>query len=199
MRKLRILKAKLEFIKNKFMDIDNSTLKQHPEDQEEIWNMYEQSYKSIGMHLNKDKLLSKYDDWALEDVDDDPYADLFITFTDTPHGKKLGVAGNDGSAVAKEAIKNAVGKYLTKAGYYAELSLTLEYIAQKRGVPFIDNEEIVEKVLGGKAITWEGDGYYSRQLGDMGNVAKRLYGYPKGVDQGLLKDSLRFKGEVRSH
>jgi hypothetical protein len=195
MRKLRILKAKLEFIKNKFMDIDNATLKQHPEDQDEIWNMYEQSYKSIGMHLDRNKLLSKYDDWALQDVDEDPYADLFITFTDTPHGKKLGVAGNDGGAEAKNAIKNAIGKYLTKPGYYAELSLTLEYIAQKRGVPFIDNEELVTEVLGGKAIEWEGDGYYSRQLGEMGKVSKRLYGYPKGVDHA----SLRFKGEVKGH
>ena len=161
--------------------------------------MYEQSYKNIGMHLNKTKLLTKYDDWALEDVDEDPYADIFITFTDTPHGKKLGVAGNDGGSEAKTAIKNAIGKYLTKPGYYAELSLTLEYIAQKRGVPFIDNEEIVIEVLGGKAIEWEGDGYYSRQLGEMGRVSKGLYGYPKGVDQALLQDSLRFKGEVRNH
>lgn len=199
MRKLRILRAKLEFVKNKFMDLDNATLQKHPEDQDEIWNMYEQSYKNIGMHLNKTKLLTKYDDWALEDVDEDPYADIFITFTDTPHGKKLGVAGNDGGSEAKTAIKNAIGKYLTKPGYYAELSLTMEYIAQKRGVPFIDNEEIVTEVLGGKAIEWEGDGYYSRQLGEMGRVSKRLYGYPKGVDQALLQDSLRFKGEVRNH
>ena len=197
MRKLRILKAKLDLIKNKFMDIDTSVIKQHPEDKDEIWNMYEKSYKSIGMHLNQDTLF-KYDDFVLKDIDEDPYADLFISMTDTPHGKKLGIAGNDGSPEAIQAIKEAIATYLHKQGYFAELSLKTEYIAQKHGVPFIDNQEIVEKVLG-KPVDWEGDGYYSRQLGEMGNVSKRLYGFPKGVSPALLKDSHRFQGAIKSH
>lgn len=196
MPKLRILKAKLELIKNKFMDIDTSVLKQHPEDKDEIWNMYEKSYKSIGMHLNKDTLF-KYDEFILKDLDDDPFADIFVSITNTPHGKKLGIAGNDGSPEAIQTIKQAISTYLQMQGYYAELSLKTEFIAQKHGVPFIDNHELVEQVLG-KSVDWEGDGYYSRQLGEMGNVSKRLYGFPKGVNQALLKASQRFQGAIKT-
>lgn len=195
MKNLRFLRAKLELVKNKFVEIENSEINKHPEDQADFWNMYEKTYKNIGMHLNKDTLFSKYDSWIVNDLDQDPEIDMFVTFTNTPWGKKMGVAGNDQSLQAKEAFKKAIGTYLTKPGYYAELSLTMEFVAQKRGVPFIDNQEIVEEVLGGKSIEWEGDGYYSRQLGGMGNVSKRLYGYPKGVDHG----SLRFKGKVKEH
>jgi hypothetical protein len=198
MKKLRFLRAKLELVKNKFVEIENSAVNKHPEDQANLWDMYENTYKSIGMHLNKDTLFNKYDSWLVNDIDEDPNVDVFVTFTDTPWGKKMGVAGTDQSPRAKEAFKKAIATYLTKSGYYAELSLTMEYVAQKNGVPFIDNQEIVEEVLGGKSIEWEGDGYYSRQLGGMGNVSKRLYGSPKNVNQGLLAKSLKYKGDVKS-
>lgn len=200
MRKLRILKAKLEFIKNKFVEISNPKLKQNPEDHDEIWDMYQKTYKSLGGgHLNKDKLFSKYDGWLILDHDEDPYADVFRTFTETKYGRKMGVSGTDGSPASKEAQKNAIGKYLNTTGYYSELSGVMEHIAQNRGVPFIDNQELVEQILDGKNVIWEGDGYYTRMLGEMGNVTKRLYGHPIGVDQALLKASFRYKGEVKDH
>jgi hypothetical protein len=199
MKNLRILRAKLDFVKNKWMELDNSKVKQNPDDHDEIWNMYEETYKNIGSHLTRDKLFSKYDGWLILDHDEDPYADVFRTFTDTPYGKKMGVSGTDGSPESKEAQKNAIGKYLNTKGYFSELSGKTEYVAQNRGVPFIDNQELVEQILEGKKVIWEGDGYYTRMLGEMGKVTKRLYGHPIGVDQALLQASFKYKGEVRGH
>jgi hypothetical protein len=74
----------------------------------------------------------------------------------------------------------------------------MEYVAQNRNVPYIDNQEIVEKILG-KPVIWEGDGYYTRNLTGLGKVTKRLYGHPINVDQNLLRKSFKYKGEIRPH
>lgn len=195
---MRKLLAKLNFIKNEITEIKNEILKLHPEDQNEIWDMYQKTYKDIGTHLNKEQLFDQYDGWIMVDHDEDPYADVARSFTQTPYGKKFGISSNDGSEISKKIQKDTVGKFLNTPGYYSELSYTMEYVAQNRNVPYIDNHELVEKILN-KTVIWEGDGYYTRNLSGLGKVTKRLYGHPINVDQKLLRKSFKYKGEIRPH
>lgn len=195
---MRRLIAKLNFIKNEIAEIKNEILKMHPEDQNEIWDMYQKTYRDIGTHLTRPELFDKYDGWVMVDHDEDPYPDVARSFTETPHGKKFGISSNDGSPESKRIQKETVGKYLNTPGYYSELSYTMEFVAQNRNVPYIDNQEIVEEVLG-KPVIWEGDGYYTRNLSGLGKVTKRLYGHPINVDQNLLRRSFKYKGDIRSH
>lgn len=195
---MRKLLAKLNFIKNEITEIKNEILKLHPEDQNEIWDMYQKTYKDIGTHLNKEQLFDQYDGWIIIDHDEDPYADVARSFTQTPYGKKFGISSNDGSEISKKIQKDTVGKFLNTPGYYSELSYTMEYVAQNRNVPYIDNHELVEKILN-KTVIWEGDGYYTRNLSGLGKVTKRLYGHPINVDQKLLRKSFKYKGEIRPH
>ena len=101
---------------------------------------------------------------------------------------KFSGVGHDGSREAKRFYVKTRAKYLTKRGYYNEVSKKLaDILIEKYKVPVVDDEETVRKVLG-KDIEWHGthpyddtkpgNGWYVRKIGNS-FYPKILLGRPK--------------------
>tara|TARA_R110000751_G_scaffold69172_1_gene140661 strand:- start:1725 stop:2282 length:558 start_codon:yes stop_codon:yes gene_type:complete len=173
----KILMEKLP--KNKWMKATDQDLKDYEDD---IVAMIDQTYKAAGgagMMVKSTADIKKLaPDWELEDVDEDPDADVAIGTKKKPAGTKFVAGASDGSGKAKKELINKLVTMLKKSGNYAELSGAPEHVVSKTGLKYIDDEEVVRKALK-KDITWKGDGWYERAIKGVKRT-KRLYGKPKG-------------------
>tara|TARA_R110002110_G_scaffold338641_2_gene549075 strand:- start:1942 stop:2586 length:645 start_codon:yes stop_codon:yes gene_type:complete len=160
---------------------------------DELYDLINNAYKKIGGHLNiraASDLPGNYDGYTAVDIDSDPEPDALRASSIKAAGKKLTVSGHDGSRAAINAYLDNSAELLNTSGYYAEMSKAIAHIMITRHrVPFVDNQEDVQKVLG-KEITWLGNhpegkypdysGWYSRQIGESEEI-KILLGRPSGV------------------
>lgn len=170
--------ARLNLPSNSWVEVSSSSLER--DDQETLWDLYSLSYGNIGLHIRSmAELLSKYGVFRLIDVDDDVEADAFIAYKKTPAGNKIALGGTDGTRAAKSALIREMGRLVKQPGWFGEASHRVAEIFEKAGSSRILDEAVVRKALGAKDITWLGDGYYTRSLGDLGSVKKALYGQPK--------------------
>jgi hypothetical protein len=180
---------KEDFPKNKYIEpttTDKEELKQT------LFDLIQTAYAPIGGHLKfkspddiKDPDL-KY--WKMADIDADPEIDVVYFGKKTPFGIKHTGIGHDGE---KPNIKNLLIKKsaeLKRSGNYVEVSKgAFDSFVKKGGVPIIDDEETVRKVLGdkrSKETTWHGEhpkgtypgnGWYTRKIGGK-QVIKTLIG-----------------------
>ena len=140
-----------------------------------IWEMYRSSYAKLGLHLSGPQELFKYDTWVLH-TQANPRA--FFLWKTTSDGVKLGLAGTDGSAEGKSAIKQHIVRVLHQPGYFAEVSHGIERLTE--GAPVVCGIH-VENVIH-KTVHVQPDGvHYTRTLGGLGDVQKKLIGHPRGV------------------
>jgi hypothetical protein len=160
---------------------------------DELYALIDTAYKKIGGHLrfkSASDLPHSYDDWVAVDFDNDPEPDALRVSTTKGPGKKMTAAGHDGSRQAINAYLTKTAELLAQGGYYSEMSKGIAHIMITRhGVPFVNNKEDVQKVLG-KEISWLGehpegkypgyDGWYSRGIGG-GQETKILLGRPSGI------------------
>ncbi len=146
---------------------------------EPIWEMYKSSYQKIGLHITSASELMEYDKWEVFFHNDKPVG--FNLYKVTPLGLKAGLLGSDGSSEGKGAVKAHVKARYKIPGVYAEVSHAIEHMSE--GAPVVC-AVYVPRVLH-KVVTPMEDGvHYSRQLGGMGVVTKKLVGNPRGVPSG---------------
>lgn len=145
-----------------------------------IWDMYEHTYKSIGLIVkNLNELTSKYKISLLIDVDEDPMPDAFTIFKPTRFGKKMVLAGTDGTKPAKRALITHKIASLKRKGWYIEASHRMADILNSAGTNIVQDHDTVEKVLG-KTVKWlNDDGKYERTVGGSIKATKQLFGFPK--------------------
>ena len=160
---------------------------------DELYNLINNAYKKIGGHSNirsASDLPGKYDDWTAIDIDADPEPDALRVSSNKRSGKKMTVAGHDGSRAAINAYLDKTAELLKTDGYYSEMSKSPAHIMITRyRTPFVDNQEDAQAVLG-KQINWLGNhpegkypdytGWYSRTIGG-GEEIKIILGSPSGV------------------
>lgn len=163
-----------KYVKPTAADIDD--LKQ------DLYKLVANAYAPIGGHL-KYKTPDAITDpnlkfWRVADLDADPEIDVVYFGKETPFGVKHTGMGHDGE---RENIKNLLRKKseeLKNAGNYVEVSgAAFDSFVGKGGVPTIDDEDTVRKILGDRRsseTTWHGkhpdgkkpgNGWYSRQIG----------------------------------
>ena len=161
------------WVVRKLTDLDDDVL-------QELWAMYEHTYKEIGLIVNSlSELTGKYKISLLIDVDKDPFPDAFVIYKETLFGKKAVLSGSDGTKPAKSAlVKHKISSLKTK-GWYVEASGRMASILSSNGINVVSEKDDVERVLN-KKVKWLNDnGKYERSLRSSMTVVKQLYGLPK--------------------
>ena len=178
----------------KFVKIPTNLLGQNNDITKDIFGMIDKTYRNIGGYPDFKKstdLPDNHTDWFAADVDKDPDADI-TTFGKAKAGNfKLTGAASDGSEPAKAFLINKLGKLMNTSGNYAEASDALAHVLiTRKQVPFVGDEESIQKLLPGKSFNFLGkhptgkypgyDGWYERDIA--GNkLLKIILGNPKGV------------------
>tara|TARA_R110000796_G_scaffold36556_2_gene92993 strand:- start:333 stop:893 length:561 start_codon:yes stop_codon:yes gene_type:complete len=149
---------------------------------EEIFNLIDNAYSSIGGHPNykspSDVIGAESDStYTVIDLDGDEEIDAVSVEKERPGGLKSVAMGHDGSRPAKSASVNIHAIMLKKPGHYIEVSGVLKDILIAKGVPVVIDAPIIRKVLKGKEIEMNDDGTYQRYIGGHRHT-KTLMGNP---------------------
>jgi hypothetical protein len=86
--------------------------------------------------------------------------------------------GHDGSSPAKRASIGRKVKMLKTKGHYIEVSGKLKDILLASGIPVVDDEKTIKKLLKGKDFTLNADGTYARKIAGK-LYTKTIMGKPK--------------------
>ena len=164
----------LDIQKNKWTIISLTDLDQ--ETRHKLWDMYVDTYQSIGLHIeNIDKLTSKYKISWLIDTDTDSEPDAFVIYKETKHGKKLALAGSDGQRHNKKVLIVKIIELMKKNGWYAEASHKVADLLMKNNINIVTDIEVIKKVLNKTDIIPTDEvGVYKRKLGTLGIVKKKI-------------------------
>ena len=188
------IEEELKLPNRKFVKIPTNVLGQNNDITNDIFDMIDKTYKNIGGYPDFKKstdLPDNHTDWYAADVDKDPDADI-TTFGKMKAGNfKLTGAASDGSEPAKAFLINKLGKLMNTSGNYAEASDALAHVLiTRKQVPFVGDEESIQKLLPGKSFTFLGkhpngkypgyDGWYERDIAGK-KLLKIILGNPKGV------------------
>ena len=124
-----------------------------------------------------------FDEYGIDyeeiDVDEDPMPDAFTIFKPTRFGKKMVLAGTDGTKPAKRALITHKIASLKRKGWYIEASHRMADILNSAGTNIVQDHDTVEKVLG-KTVKWlNDDGKYERTDGGSIKATKQIFGFPK--------------------
>tara|TARA_R110001632_G_scaffold64399_7_gene153049 strand:+ start:862 stop:1437 length:576 start_codon:yes stop_codon:yes gene_type:complete len=190
--KLKDILKELDLPKGKYVE---PTAKDIDDLKGDLYNLVSNAYKSIGGHLKYNNPDTMKDPnlkfWRVADLDADPEIDVVYFGKQTPFGIKHTGMGHDGE---RENIKNLLKKKsaeLKNPGNYVEVSgAAFDSFVGKGGVPTIDSEEAVRKILGDKRseqTEWHGkhptknvngEGWYTRTIGGK-RVTKIMIGKVK--------------------
>ena len=171
----KFLEEEIKLPNRKFVKLPTNLLGQNNDITQNIFDMIDKTYRSIGGYPDFKKpsdLPDNHTDWFAADVDKDPDADI-TTFGKAKAGNyKLTGAASDGSDAAKKFLINKVGKLMKTSGN------------------FVGDEESIQKLLPGKTFKFVGenpngkypgyDGWYERDIGGTKHL-KIILGNPKGV------------------
>ena len=158
-------------------DFDKSRV---PLTKEQIHELYETAYNSIGMHTTGEELLREMDGWlaGTADRDDNKWV-WFIAFKKTKAGRKVCYIGHDGSREAKDELTRVRLDCMAEPSdhYYCESSGAMEKLMERSGAPKVKFEDAA-KVLDGKKLTQLDEYAYERDI--HGTVMRKvMYGHPK--------------------
>lgn len=145
----------------------------------QVWAMYQESYRAIGMGIARARdLFAEYDDWWIHFNGDTP--DAFRIGKKTRWGVKAGASGTDGSPGGKQAARQMVGQMFNVLGNYGEVSHAIEHFARQAGAPVVCAND-AQTVLA-KPIDPQDDGiHYARVITGVGKAVKVMVGSPKGI------------------
>jgi len=190
----KFLEEEIKLPNRKFVKLPTNLLGQNNDITQNVFDMIDKTYRNIGGYPDFKKpsdLPDNHTDWFAADVDKDPDADI-TTFGKTKAGNyKLTGAASDGSDTAKKFLINKVGKLMKTSGNYVEASDGLAHVLiTRKKVPFVGDEESIQKLLPGKTFKFVGenpngkypgyDGWYERDIGGTKHL-KIILGNPKGV------------------
>jgi len=149
---------------------------------EEIFDLINTAYTPIGGNPNyksPDNVVGSEGDsnYVVIDLDDDPDIDAVSVSKTKPAGIKYVATGHDGTSKAKSRMINHKATNLKMPGYYIEVSGKIKDILLAKGVPVVDDAEVIKRVLKGKDIELFDDGSYKRDIGGEKHV-KVLLGNP---------------------
>lgn len=153
--------------KDEWVELTAADLDDYPELQAELFGLVDTAYRPIGGHLKIDSpnaLRHEVDSAHAIDLDDDPWADAVVLSKRRTGGNKLIGLGHDDTKTSKRAVLDEKIALLKTPGHYAEVSGRLEEIVLHAGVPVVDDEHLVQRLLD-KPIQWLGDGWYVRDIG----------------------------------
>ena len=188
------IREEIQLAKRKFIKVPTNLLGRNNDITKEIFGIIDKTYKNIGGYPDFKKpsdLPDNHTDWFAADVDKDTDPDI-TTFGKAKAGNfKLTGAASDGSEPAKAFLINKLGKLMKTPGNYAEASDALAHVLMTRkNVPFVGDEESIQKLLPGKPFTFIGKhpdgkypnytGWYTRNIGGK-KLLKIILGNPKGV------------------
>ena len=167
--------------------------KKHSELDSELFDLIKTAYEPIGGHAKVNKPADVFADpewdwWQGVDIHDSPDLDVIVWGKKTKYGIKFSGVGHDGKKDSKREYLDSRMKSLHQKGFFGEVSGKLaEILISSKGVPTVDDEADVEKILG-KKVEWHGEhpddpnipgkGWYSRTIGGKKH-AKILVGKPK--------------------
>ncbi len=168
--------------------------------QEDLYNMVVDTYAGIGGHvkITSPASLSRYQYWAVADVDDDPDLDVAIFGKPDIGGAKMGGAANDGSAAAASAYKEKSaelrggGSIGGVGNWWGEVSGKPAYAMLKRGAKAIEDPDKVAQLLAGDDYEFHGahpdpnapalfksvNGWYTKNFGGSAHT-KIILGNPQ--------------------
>lgn len=165
----------------------------YPELAGELFDLISTAYQEIGGHAKIKTPNDIFSDpdwnwWEGMDIHGTNDFDLIMFGQKTKFGVKFSGVGHDGTKDAKRAYIEARGRDLKKLGFYLEVSGKIaEILINKYNAPVVEDESIVEKVLG-KSVMWNGahpddknasgNGWYTRNIGGHPH-SKILLGKPK--------------------
>lgn len=141
--------------------------------------------------------LDRYTYWVVQDLDDDPEADVAILGKPDIAGQKMGAAANDGTPAASSAYKNksaelrgggAIGGV---GNWWGEVSGKPAYAMLKRGAKAVEDEAKVAQLLSGDDYIFHGEhpdpnapplfksakGWYTKKFGSKSST-KIILGNP---------------------
>ena len=188
------IQEEIDLPNRKFVKVPTNLLGQNNDITDSIFDMIDKTYRNIGGYPDFKKptdLPDNHTDWYAADVDKDPDPDI-TTFGKAKAGNfKLTGAASDGSEPAKAFLINKLGKLMNTSGNYAEASDALAHVLiTRKQVPFVGDEESIQKLLPGKSFTFLGkhpkgkypgyDGWYERDIAGK-KLLKIILGNPKGV------------------
>jgi hypothetical protein len=150
-----------DYPKQKFIELPKPDAMKYADD---ILNLIKTAYAAKGGNLEiknvNDLKNGDISYWILKDVDKEPDADVVIGGKFTKNGVKVTIVGQDGSSPAKKEVMGKISDLMKKGGFYAELDKDL---AQKIGLPHIQNEDLIRKVIN-KDLKYNNDGSYDRKI-----------------------------------
>lgn len=136
-------------------------------------------------------VLSRFTDFYLSDVDEDPEPDAGILYTDWKGSKKASALVTDGGPESKLKLRDMMNSFFNQNGSWIEVSgAPANILISKMGMPTVDDEETVRKLLPNiKDLRWHGkhpegiaygNGWYTRNIAGH-HETKIIVGNPPGV------------------
>jgi len=129
-----------------------------------LYDMVCQTYAPIGGHFKicKPQDLERYSYWVVQDLDEDPDADVALFGKPDIAGQKMGAAANDGSPAASSAYKDksaelrAGGEIGGVGNWWGEVSGKPAYAMLRRGAKAVEDESKVAQLLAGDNYIFHG-------------------------------------------
>lgn len=146
---------------------------------DELYLMFKSTYKQMGniiRTVTSSEKLKRHKYVLLLDYDDDNSFDSFIIYNTVQYGNKIAYLGSKNNIVAKSKLIEKLKELLTNGGWFIEGGRKIENFCVKYRIPFIDDEEIIKKIIKNKKIELIANGYYKRFAAFGVAVKKRLYG-----------------------
>ena len=146
---------------------------------DDVWDMYTNLYRSIGMSIKSARGLLEYPVWDIAINGEESVA--FMLYKTKRYGLKSGLSGHNGSPAGKAAALQGIRTKFLRPGIYGEVSHKVKAIALSAGAPVVC-AAYASQVLGKPTDLDEDDPLsYTRSLKGVGKVTKTLVGNPRGI------------------
>ena len=155
--------------KNRWIELLNRGAKE--ELKQNLYVLVQNAYGPIGGHVrvgNPDQVLDPVlTYWEAVDDDTDPDADAVIFGKKNRNGIKISGFGHDGTQNSKHDLIKKQVAILHKPGYWLEASGRPAEILYGKGVPYVKNPKVIEKLFN-MPVKWLNDkGKYERKIDDI--------------------------------
>jgi hypothetical protein len=154
-----------------------STPEQKEKYSERVWNLYEESYREIGLPITKDQWHKELADHVANIVIEGGELVAFSMTKPSKFGNKMTAFGSLQNEKDRGYAKMMLVSMMNRPGFYAELSKAARAIALKNDVPIVETR-FVQDILAGKNPRLVNNIDYVREIGSVGEQNKTIFGRP---------------------